>query len=251
MLNVLKALPNISLYFVVWVMSAYWLKKNKHKLATSVIVLGIVVFLVCSTSYVPKKLIASIESAYTPIDLQLLDRSKTYYIHVLGSGATMDTRLPASMNLNQETLIRLIEGIRIYNYLDQAVLVTSAASKKRPKSQAEISKEAAVSLGINEKDIEMLKTPLNTLEEALAFKSEFGSDKNIILVTSAVHMPRAVEIFKDQGLNVIPAPSSYFYKEDGFRYNGITLPSFKSLELMDDYHVAQLKHLYYRVFKRE
>ncbi|MBO3100163.1 ElyC/SanA/YdcF family protein [Gelidibacter pelagius] len=239
------------LYFIVWGLFAYWLKRNKHKLATLVIALGIVMFLVCSTSYVPKKLIASIESAYAPIDLQLLDRSKTYYIHVLGSGATTDSRLPASMNLNQETLVRLAEGIRILNSLDQAVLVTSAASKNRPKSQAELSKEAAMSLGVNEAKIQMLETPTTTLEEAQAFKKEFGTNKNVIIVTSALHMPRAVEIFKDQGLIVIPAPSSYDYKADGHRYNGVTLPSFSSLELMNRYHVAQLKHLYYRVFMKK
>lgn len=250
MLSVLKTLPSISLYFIIWVLFAYWLNRKKHKLTTLVVALGVVVFLISATSYVPKKLIASIESAYTPIELQLLDRSKLYYIHVLGSGATMDTRLPATMNLNQETLVRLIEGIRIYTYLDQAVLVTSAASKNRPKSQAEISKEAAVSLGVSESKIQMLERPTTTLEEALAFREEFGADQHIILVTSALHMPRAVEIFKDQGLTVIPAPSSYDYKDDGHRYNGVTLPSFSSLELMNRYHVAQLKHVYYRVFKK-
>lgn len=251
MLSVLKELPNIGLYFIIWGLFAYWLKKNKHKLATLVIALGIVLFLVCSTSYVPKKLIASIEKGYDPIDLHLIDDSETYYILVLGAGASMDARLPASMNLNQETLIRLIEGIRVSNYLNNRVLVTSAASKNGLKSQAEISKETAVSLGLSESDIKMLKTPLNTIEEAEAFKAEFGSDKNIILVTSAIHMPRAVEIFMDQDLKVIPAPTSYFYKDDGENYNGITLPSIKSVELMNTYHIAVLKAWYYKLFKKE
>lgn len=250
MLSVLKTLPNISLYFIIWLLFALWLNRKKHKLTILVVALGILLFLISATSYVPKKLIASIESAYAPIEFQLLDRSKLYYIHVLGSGATMDPRLPASMNLNQETLVRLIEGIRIYNYLDQAVLVTSAGSKDRPISQAEIAKEAAVSLGVNETKIQMLETPTTTLEEAEAFKAKFGTAQQVILVTSALHMPRAVEIFKDQGLTVIPAPSSYDYKADGHRYNGVTLPSFSSLELMNRYHIAQLKHLYYRIFKK-
>ncbi|WP_182205681.1 ElyC/SanA/YdcF family protein [Gelidibacter maritimus] len=220
-------------------------------MTTLIIIIGIVLFLLSATNYVPKKLIASIESAYDPIDLDLIDRSESYYIHVLGAGASRDARLPASMNLNQETLIRLIEGIRVYNYLDQAILVTSAASTNEPISQAEISKDAAISLGVNERDIEMLKTPITTLEEALAFKTEIGTNKNIILVTSAVHMPRAVEIFKDQGLKVISAPTGYLYKEDDTSYNGITLPSISSLELMNSYHVAQLKHVYYRILKKK
>ena len=251
MLSVLKELPNLALYFIIWGIFAYWLIKIKHRLATLIIALGVVMLLVSSTSYVPKKLIASIEKTYDPLELHLLDRSATYYIHVLGAGASMDLRLPASMNLNQETLVRLVEGIRVFNSLNHRVLVTSADSKTGLRSQAEISKETAISLGISESDIKMLTTPLNTIEEAAAFKAEFGEDKNIILVTSAIHMPRAVEIFTDQGLKVIPAPTSYYYKEDGETYNGITFPSIKSIELMNIYQITVLKSWYYKLFNKE
>lgn len=251
MLSFLKLLPNISLYFIVWGLLAYWLKRKKHKMATLFIVLGIVLFLVCSTNYLPKQLIASIEKTYRPIELNSIDISKTYYIHVLGAGASTDPRLPPSMSINSGTLSRLVEGIRIYTYLDHCVLVTSAATKKDLKSQAELSKETAVSLGVKEADIEMLETPTTTLEEALAFKDQFGTDKKIVLVTSALHMPRAVEIFRDQGLNVMPAPSGYIYKVGGNSYNGITFPTFNSLELMNTYQITKLKLWYYRLFKKD
>lgn len=247
----LKLLPNISLYFLILGTVSIFTYKIKYKMYTLYIAIGIILFLISSTSYLPKKLIASIEKAYDPIELHLIDRSEIYYIHVLGSGASNDSRLPASINLNSATLSRLVEGIRIYTYLDHAVLVTSAATKKGFKSQAEISKESAVSLGVKEDDIKMLVTPTTTLEEALAFKRKFGTNKNVIIVTSALHMPRAVEIFKDQGLKVLPAPSNYFYKEDGYHYNGITLPSFDSLGLMNSYHITILKHWYYKVFKKD
>lgn len=251
MLSILKDIPNLGLYFIIWAFFAYWLRKNNHKFSTLISVVGIVLFLVCSTNYVPKRLIASIENGYDPIDLNLMDCSNTYYIHVLGSGVTNHSGLPATMNLNSATLSRLFEGIRIYRSLESAVLVTSAASEKGPISQAEISKKSAVLLGVKEDDIKMLVIPTTTLEEAIAFKTEFGTNKNLILVTSALHMPRAVEIFRDQGLNVIPAPSGYFYMDDGYRYNGLTLPSFGSLELMNNYHITQLKHLYYKIFKKK
>lgn len=251
MLDFLKELPNILLYFIVWGFLAYRLKKNKHKLASLVIVLGVLVFLVSATSYIPKRLIASIERVYDPIQLEALDPSKTYHLHVLGSGASNDSRLPPLLNLNESTLSRLAEGIRLYTYLEHAVLVTSAGNTKGLKSQAEISKETAISLGVKEEAIEMLETPTTTLEEAIAFKARFGTDKNLILITSALHMPRAVEIFADQGLTVIPAPSNYFYKTDERGNNGLTLPSFESLVLMNTYHTTVLKQWYYRVFKKE
>lgn len=190
-------------------------------------------------------MVASIEKAYTPVVLEDLDRTETYYIHVLGSGASDDPRLPASLNLSRVSLTRLAEGIRIYNHLDQAILVTSAASKKGLRNQAELSKEAAIALGVSASDIKTLPTPTTTLEEAKAFKQKFGTDKTIVLVTCAMHMPRAVTIFRDQGLTVIPAPSGYLFRDDAGGNNGFTLPSIKSLELMNAYQVTVLKDWYY------
>jgi uncharacterized SAM-binding protein YcdF (DUF218 family) len=38
-----------------------------------------------------------------------------------------------------------------------------------------------------------------------------GGDR-FYLVTSAVHMPRSVALFRNQGLDPIPAPGQYWYK---------------------------------------
>lgn len=35
--------------------------------------------------------------------------------------------------------------------------------------------------------------------------------KNIILVTDAVHMKRSMEVFQEQGIEVVPHPSGYLY----------------------------------------
>ena len=43
--------------------------------------------------------------------LVLLDKSKTYYLHVLGLGYSLDTRLSATKQLSDVTLSRLIEAI--------------------------------------------------------------------------------------------------------------------------------------------
>jgi uncharacterized SAM-binding protein YcdF (DUF218 family) len=52
---------------------------------------------------------------------------------------------------------------------------------------------------------------LNTHEDAL-YSSKMLKDKGIqriILVTSALHMPRSVALFQKQGIDVIPAPTDY------------------------------------------
>src|SRR5690606_11665807 len=54
MLDIIKNLPDICLYFMIWGCLVYWLRKKKHKLTTVLIVLGVLVFLVSATSYIPK-----------------------------------------------------------------------------------------------------------------------------------------------------------------------------------------------------
>jgi len=56
------------------------------------------------------------------------------------------------------------------------------------------------------------KDSRNTYESAIACKKilEEKGIHRIILVTSAVHMPRSVSLFLHQGLEVIPAPTDYY-----------------------------------------
>ena len=243
-------MPHILWYFIALLLLIYRLKNKKSKLMVTSSILLFALFLLCSTRYFPLKLIASIESAYNPIAIEKLDRSKSYYIYVLGAGCSVDQSLPATMNLSTTSLVRLVEGIRIYNTLNQVTFVTSAASKDELISQAQLSKEAAVSLGMKEQHIEMLETATSTLEEAIAFKEKFGTNKNVILVTSALHMPRAVEIFSDQGIKVLPAPTDYMAKNDDSTYSNLSFPSFDSIGLLNSYQTTVVKHLYYKWFKK-
>lgn len=243
-------MPNITWYFFIIILIAYWIKNDNPNLFIAVSGIGITLFLLASTSSFPKTLIHSIEKKYTPIDLNQLDSTKTYYIHVLGAGSAVQSSLPATMSLSATTLTRLVEGIRIYLRLNNAVLVTSAAIEGEKISQARLTKDAAISLGVKKEAIEMLETPTSTLEEASAFKEKFGTNKNVILVTSALHMPRAVEIFSDTGIKVIPAPTDYLATTNGMICNKITFPSLASINLLNNYQTTLAKHMYYKWFKK-
>jgi uncharacterized SAM-binding protein YcdF (DUF218 family) len=56
----------------------------------------------------------------------------------------------------------------------------------------------------------------NTLEDALFTAEEFearGLNKEILLVTSAAHMPRAAALFRRHGFTVHPAPTDFYASE--------------------------------------
>lgn len=199
-------------------------------------------FLVCATSYFPKYLIKKYENKYAITDVSLLDKNKTYYLHVLGAGYSLDTRLSATKQLSDVTLSRLIEAIRISKMLPNYKIVGSGYSSLGLESQASIVKRAAIELGVPYDKIEMLTIPSNTAEEVAAFVCQFGIHKNVIVVSDAMHLPRALMLYQKKGINAIPAPTNFKVKQGINDYNGITFPSISSLDLMNEYLREQLKY---------
>jgi uncharacterized SAM-binding protein YcdF (DUF218 family) len=61
---------------------------------------------------------------------------------------------------------------------------------------------------VAEQDTIIVDKARNTKESARAVRKALKGNR-IILVTSAFHMMRAVEVFRKQGFEVIPAPCGY------------------------------------------
>ncbi len=74
-------------------------------------------------------------------------------------------------------------------------------------------------LGVPEEALWLEEDSLNTYENALFARrmlEEKGIER-ILLVTSAMHMPRSVALFEKQGFEVIPAPADFTVTEQGWR----------------------------------
>lgn len=72
--------------------------------------------------------------------------------------------------------------------------------------------EIAKAMGVPASAILQDPTSLNTYENAVNVKQilqEKNIQGSILLVTSALHMPRSLLIFKRQGINAIPAPTDF------------------------------------------
>jgi uncharacterized SAM-binding protein YcdF (DUF218 family) len=248
MLDFLKSLPNLSNLFFIWVLLYLWLRFKTNRFRQIVLITGAISLLICTTSYFPKLLVSAIEKEYSVLDPGTLDQNETYFIHVLGNGYNLNSDLPALTQLNRNTLGRLNEGIRVFHLLDKSVLVTSGYSKYGLESQASVVRKAAIELGVSTQDIRMLETPSTTLTEAQAFKSKFGTSARVIVATDALHMPRAIKIYRDLGYDPIAAPSNFEVHFGPNDNNGLTWPRYDSFKLSNNYFITQLKQLYYEIF---
>ena len=92
-----------------------------------------------------------------------------------------------------------MEGLRIYQGLDSSFIIGSAAKFDSKIAQGVTVARAAAELGVAPQDTASIIRGTNTYSEAEDYVSRFGVEDSLILVTSAIHMPRAVAIFASLG----------------------------------------------------
>jgi uncharacterized SAM-binding protein YcdF (DUF218 family) len=210
-LSQLKGLCTVLNIFIFLLCIAYGCKRwNKKKGCYIFTGMAVVFFLLCATHYVPNYLAVQLEKKCLPFSIaSIKNTQQKFYIHVLGSGNNYDGRLPANAQLGVTALSRLVEAVRIKRIVSNSVLVTSANSLLGLETQASVTKRAAILLGVDSNSIEKLDTPSTTNEEAIALKEKYGTNINVIVVTDAIHIERALHAFTKVGFAPIPAPTNY------------------------------------------
>ncbi|WP_418185165.1 YdcF family protein [Aliarcobacter vitoriensis] len=190
------------------ILSLFFLLKNSYKKAKLFLVFSFVWFVLISNQIVSNALLSPLENYYPA----LIDTPKVNYILVLGNAHKSDENLPISSQVKETAINRLVDGIRHYNNLKNnqysVKLIVSGYSFDDINSHAQMQKKLAISLGVDENDIITLDTPKDTKDEAIETK-KIVIDDEIILVTSASHMKRAVLLFEKEGLNVFPSPTQH------------------------------------------
>lgn len=207
------------------------------KYIASRIVTGIAIlfFLISFTGYVPGYLADRLERKYnvfTGINGGIADSASTIIL-VLGSGYTLDPRLPANSQLGNTALARLVEGIRVHRMIPNSFIVSSGYAPDGKETQAQVTKRAAILLGIDADKVVTLDKPKTTQEEATELGKFFATSSKLVIVTDAIHMPRAMQIFTKAGYKPTPAPTNYKITVDAYTGSVKFLPSFGNVGLMN------------------
>jgi uncharacterized SAM-binding protein YcdF (DUF218 family) len=150
---------------------------------------------------------AAIPEINSPADIPA-DLAECTAIIVLGSGHSDDPALAASTKLCESALGRIVEGVRIARSLPQAMLITSGPSEGDRESHGSVLSRCAQLMGVSAQRIRVIDSAHDTHDEVMQVKQIVKHGK-VALVTSAFHMPRAVALFRKQGLDVVPCPADY------------------------------------------
>jgi uncharacterized SAM-binding protein YcdF (DUF218 family) len=169
---------------------------------------GLVLLLLLGWSPVAERALRQYEFRYQPLTGQAVLPDSAWVV-VLGGGANANPRTAPIGWLTESSLARLTEGIRVQRTIPGSRLLVTGAALSDSISTARALALAALSLGVDPAAIVMEERPRNTAEEA-AHVAERAGGRSIILVTSASHMPRAVRLFAQHGMEVVPAPTDYW-----------------------------------------
>lgn len=206
------------LYMLLLAAFVFYIIRRKRVWKIFVIITG-TWFLIISTAPIPNALISSLENRYPPITAETLQTLTTPCdIIVLGGGHSDDKNLSPNNQLSTTALGRLVEGIRIQKMIPGSRLILSGYSGRSEIPQALVLYNTALLLGTDPSSMAVQTSPVNTRMEAEEYSKIFGNSNTLILVTSAVHMPRAMMHLKKEGLSPIPAPANFIIKH-GSRKN--------------------------------
>lgn len=171
--------------------------------------LGLAVLFLASWAPVAERLLTPIETRY-PALLDVPQNEPLAAVVVLGGGWQPEAPVSSVSRLSESSAIRLMEGVRLWREVPELPLVVSGASRNAlvaPVAQGYA--EAAQALGVPQPQLQVLDWPTDTGQEALAVRDTLGEGAQVILVTSASHMPRAMRHFQAAGLSPIAAPTHY------------------------------------------
>ncbi|MDD2353401.1 MAG: YdcF family protein, partial [Atribacterota bacterium] len=135
---------------------------------------------------------------------------------VVLSGGITEESLSGKAEIGEITLARLYGTYLIYLNTEYPIWVSGGTFFGNDESipSASVMKEILANIGVSPEKIFTEELARTTHENAIFTIEEIKKQgyKEIILVTSALHMRRSVQSFEDDQLTIIPAPVNYLFE---------------------------------------
>ena len=187
------------------------------------VVLALGVLLLSSNTWSSSLIVRSLERQYLPQG----EIPTAEAIVVLG-GATKSAIFPRPMADLAEEGDRLVYAAKLYQQQKAPLIIATGGRIPWLSSGATEAKDMSNLLqmmGVSSEAIIQEPNALNTYENAIYVKKILDElkIKQILLVTSALHMPRAVKVFRHQGIDAIAAPTDFLiggnFSDGGYQVN--------------------------------
>ncbi len=187
------------------------LLRKKRKTGITLLSITLVTFYIVSTPFFSDNLIGLLET-YPALTEKQLKKEHADVIVILGAGRYKNAPEYKGDTISEPGLVRVRYGAFLHKKTGLPIITTGGTgfAKSGASSEAQLMKQSLQEdFGIQ--NVLTEDDSLNTAENARFTKQllEQHGFKRVYLITHAWHMPRSVDIFKANGINVIPAPTGF------------------------------------------
>lgn len=215
----------LPLLYMLLILAAVLRIFKRKRIAGYMLFLAALWFIAISTRPVSYLLTNNLEKRYRQLSREeILNIRDSVNILVLGAGHSDDEGLAPNNQLNWHAMMRLSEGIRLQKQLAGSTLILSGYGYRTGIPGAVVMYNTALMLGVDSASLDISDEPMTTYSEADQYLEKFGNRKKLVLVTSAIHMPRAVMLFKSKGIDLIPAPADFLIRHPSQKYKWRWVP---------------------------
>jgi uncharacterized SAM-binding protein YcdF (DUF218 family) len=192
---------------------------HRHpRLRVILLAAALVILLVGSNRWVSFALARSLEWRYLPLD----PVPQAEVIVVLGGG-TESAQFPRPGVEVNAAGDRVLYAARLYKQGKAQKIILTGGNitwlEGRTMTPADEMADLLALLEIPTQDVWLQPESQNTFEDALYTSRMLKENgvESVLLVTSAMHMPRSVALFEQQGVRVIPAPADFTVTQAGWQ----------------------------------
>ena len=203
-LSLFSPLPIILIIFFI----ALTTFKKYKKRSIILIIISLCLYLFSIDAFVDKYLY-KLENSYSSIDNTSLEKGQIYVL--LGGGIVPVSAGGHVPTVNAES--RILKTIILYKKFPKKIFISGGKPLQNYITESKVYKDILIDSGIPEIDI-VEEDNSNTTKENAQFIANLTNDKNItsiILITSASHMKRSINIFQKYmpNIEITPCPSNF------------------------------------------
>jgi len=215
----------VPLVIIILMLGLFLLYRKRGRSGSFTVLLATLLLVVFSFPMLPNALLRPLELTYPQFDMS----TSVTKIVVLGCRHVNDRQLPITSQLAPCSVVRATEAIRIYQRNPNAIIITSGSVGNEPFSNAYMTKQLIIAMGVPAVNIIEVEKSRDTEEEAMNLAKLVKREK-FALVTSASHMKRAMTLFTTQNLYPVAAPTMHFAKQSD---SDVLAPIYPSADNLD------------------
>ncbi|MEI6093471.1 MAG: YdcF family protein, partial [bacterium] len=140
-----------------------------------------------------------------------IEASEYDAIAVLSGGINRGLFEDSSSKVGEQFLKRIISGLGLYESSKKPMIILGGKVMKDEPAESETAEKILIELGVPKEKIILDVKSRNTYENMTELSKIINKYKfkRVVLVSSAIHMKRSIELAQKMGIPVTPCPSAY------------------------------------------